>query len=246
MADSRVRPEEEEASKEDQISDMKSEETRVKKKEKVTEKSSAPTKSIWDCGSPLYDSYELVSVTHVIERHWMIFPFQAASSSKNSSSHREKVRKSMSSSSKNTVMNKIMTMKTMSNRNKISTGEARNKNKAKTTTNHEDTLQVCKNGWDEVQLSGSRAPLHSFRRLGAPRGLIANSGNLVLARDSRKESEVLGININANNKGIIDDNGQKSPMIGTDPEVIIVNDSVGETHKENPMQSEEKGDPLIC
>ncbi|KAK4266963.1 hypothetical protein QN277_023818 [Acacia crassicarpa] len=113
---------------------MKSEETRVKKKEKVAEKSPAPANSIWDCGSPLYDSYELVSVTHVIERHWMIFPFQAASSSKNTSSHREKVRKSMSSSSlKNTLMNKIMTMKTMSNSNKISTGEARNKNKAKTT-----------------------------------------------------------------------------------------------------------------
>lgn len=25
--------------------------------------------SIWDCGSSLYDSYELVSISHLIERH---------------------------------------------------------------------------------------------------------------------------------------------------------------------------------
>ncbi|KAK4266962.1 hypothetical protein QN277_023817 [Acacia crassicarpa] len=107
---------------------MKSEETKVKKKEKVAEKSPPPTKSIWDCGSPLYDSYELVSVTHLIERHWMIFPFQAASSSNNSSSHHETARRLMwlSSSSKNTAV------KTTIN-NKISR-EARNKDKAETTT----------------------------------------------------------------------------------------------------------------
>ncbi|KAI9109805.1 hypothetical protein K1719_018846 [Acacia pycnantha] len=29
---------------------------------------------IWDCGSPLYDSYELVSLSHVIERHMMVLP----------------------------------------------------------------------------------------------------------------------------------------------------------------------------
>lgn len=29
---------------------------------------------LWDCGSPLYDSYELVSLTHVIERHFMSLP----------------------------------------------------------------------------------------------------------------------------------------------------------------------------
>ncbi|KAL2511306.1 Uncharacterized protein Adt_16906 [Abeliophyllum distichum] len=29
----------------------------------------------WDCGSPLYDSYELVSVSHLIERHFMILPY---------------------------------------------------------------------------------------------------------------------------------------------------------------------------
>lgn len=30
--------------------------------------------SIWDCGSPLYDSYELVSFSHVIDRHLMALP----------------------------------------------------------------------------------------------------------------------------------------------------------------------------
>ncbi|KAI9110010.1 hypothetical protein K1719_019051 [Acacia pycnantha] len=79
MADSRVKPgEEEAAAKKNQISDMKSAEIRVKK-EKVAEKSSPAAKSIWD-------SYESI-VTHIIERHWMIFPFKAASSSNNSSSH---------------------------------------------------------------------------------------------------------------------------------------------------------------
>ncbi|KAK7389841.1 hypothetical protein VNO78_25136 [Psophocarpus tetragonolobus] len=29
---------------------------------------------IWDCGSPLYDSYELVSLNHIIDRHLMAFP----------------------------------------------------------------------------------------------------------------------------------------------------------------------------
>lgn len=29
---------------------------------------------VWDCGSPLYDSYELVSLTHIIERHFMYLP----------------------------------------------------------------------------------------------------------------------------------------------------------------------------
>ncbi|CAK7348757.1 unnamed protein product [Dovyalis caffra] len=30
--------------------------------------------AIWDLGSPLYDSYELVSLTHLIERHLMTLP----------------------------------------------------------------------------------------------------------------------------------------------------------------------------
>ncbi|CAI9772661.1 unnamed protein product [Fraxinus pennsylvanica] len=35
---------------------------------------------IWDCGSPLYDSYELVSFTYFIERHMMVLPSQFESS----------------------------------------------------------------------------------------------------------------------------------------------------------------------
>lgn len=30
--------------------------------------------AIWDCGSPLYDSHELVSLSHLIERHLMALP----------------------------------------------------------------------------------------------------------------------------------------------------------------------------
>ncbi|CAA0831360.1 Unknown protein [Striga hermonthica] len=29
---------------------------------------------MWDCGSPLYDSYELVAVSNIIERHFIILP----------------------------------------------------------------------------------------------------------------------------------------------------------------------------
>ncbi|CAI9764157.1 unnamed protein product [Fraxinus pennsylvanica] len=37
------------------------------------------TLKVWDCGSPLYDSYELVSVSHIIERHFMVFPYLSKS-----------------------------------------------------------------------------------------------------------------------------------------------------------------------
>jgi len=30
--------------------------------------------AIWDCGSPLYDSHELVSLSHIIDRHLMAVP----------------------------------------------------------------------------------------------------------------------------------------------------------------------------
>lgn len=29
---------------------------------------------VWDCGSPLYDAYELVSLANIIERHMMMMP----------------------------------------------------------------------------------------------------------------------------------------------------------------------------
>ncbi|EEF51318.1 hypothetical protein RCOM_1691130 [Ricinus communis] len=34
---------------------------------------------VWDCGSPLYDSYEIASVGHVIERHMMALPSSCGS-----------------------------------------------------------------------------------------------------------------------------------------------------------------------
>ncbi|KAL4383161.1 hypothetical protein GQ457_15G019690 [Hibiscus cannabinus] len=41
--------------------------------EKASESNEAAL-DIWDCGSPLYDSYELVSLSHQIERHLMKLP----------------------------------------------------------------------------------------------------------------------------------------------------------------------------
>ncbi|KAK8636240.1 hypothetical protein V6N13_004944 [Hibiscus sabdariffa] len=41
---------------------------------KKTSESNEAALDIWDCGSPLYDSYELVSVSHQIERHLMKLP----------------------------------------------------------------------------------------------------------------------------------------------------------------------------
>lgn len=37
---------------------------------------------IWDCGSPLYDSYELASVSQLIERHLMFLPSSLGGGSK--------------------------------------------------------------------------------------------------------------------------------------------------------------------
>ncbi|KAJ9148044.1 hypothetical protein P3X46_030140 [Hevea brasiliensis] len=34
---------------------------------------------IWDCGSPLYDSYELASLSHLIDRNMMALPFPCGS-----------------------------------------------------------------------------------------------------------------------------------------------------------------------
>ncbi|KAK8475048.1 hypothetical protein V6N13_020791 [Hibiscus sabdariffa] len=40
------------------------------------ENEDAATFAIWDCGSPLYDSYELASLSHLIDRHLMKLPFR--------------------------------------------------------------------------------------------------------------------------------------------------------------------------
>jgi len=63
--------EEEEASKGNQSMIMM-----MKEEDEEEERAMA----IWDCGSPLYDSYELVSLDHIIDRHLMAFPSSFPSS----------------------------------------------------------------------------------------------------------------------------------------------------------------------
>lgn len=36
----------------------------------------------WDCGSPLYDSFELAALHHVLESHLMVLPFPGAAVSR--------------------------------------------------------------------------------------------------------------------------------------------------------------------
>ncbi|RHN39757.1 hypothetical protein MtrunA17_Chr8g0347351 [Medicago truncatula] len=43
-------------------------------KGKVDEKEEEKARAMWDCGSPLYDSYELVSLDYHINRNLMAFP----------------------------------------------------------------------------------------------------------------------------------------------------------------------------
>lgn len=52
-----------------------------KRSEEEEERGGGP--KVWDCGSPLYDAYELVSAANIIERHMMSLPspFGFASSS---------------------------------------------------------------------------------------------------------------------------------------------------------------------
>ncbi|ONI23364.1 hypothetical protein PRUPE_2G184300 [Prunus persica] len=45
----------------------------LKRREEDHQKEEAEL-GVWDCGSPLYDSYELVTVSHLIERHLMALP----------------------------------------------------------------------------------------------------------------------------------------------------------------------------
>ncbi|KAH7850434.1 hypothetical protein Vadar_032826 [Vaccinium darrowii] len=44
-----------------------------------TEKDEGIIMKVWDCGSPLYDSYELASLGHVIDRHVLALPFLSGS-----------------------------------------------------------------------------------------------------------------------------------------------------------------------
>ncbi|KAM7531384.1 hypothetical protein LguiB_034794 [Lonicera macranthoides] len=49
------------------------------KEEEEEEDGGSANVIVWDCGSPLYDSYELVSLCHLIERHMMSLPSQGES-----------------------------------------------------------------------------------------------------------------------------------------------------------------------
>ncbi|CAI9101159.1 OLC1v1038418C1 [Oldenlandia corymbosa var. corymbosa] len=48
----------------------------------MKEKEKRSSNEVWDCGSPLYDSYELACLSHVIDRHMMMLPSLAASKSR--------------------------------------------------------------------------------------------------------------------------------------------------------------------
>ena len=56
------------------ISKTQEEDQKGENEEEKTSTTSEDNLAIWDCGSPLYDSYELVSLSHLIERHLMILP----------------------------------------------------------------------------------------------------------------------------------------------------------------------------
>ncbi|KAG9448400.1 hypothetical protein H6P81_014528 [Aristolochia fimbriata] len=50
-----------------------------KEEEDEEKEEEAARVSVWDCGSPLYDSFELVSVSHILDRNSMILPFSRGS-----------------------------------------------------------------------------------------------------------------------------------------------------------------------
>ncbi|KAH0460375.1 hypothetical protein IEQ34_011038 [Dendrobium chrysotoxum] len=52
-----------------------------KEEEKLIEDGEFSLFSMWDCGSPLYDSFELSSLFHIIDKHMMKLPFLLSRSS---------------------------------------------------------------------------------------------------------------------------------------------------------------------
>ncbi|CAL5195979.1 unnamed protein product [Lathyrus oleraceus] len=52
---------------------------------KLDEKEEEKVMAMWDCGSPLYDSYELVSLDHHINKNLMSFPSHHGSKFTNTS-----------------------------------------------------------------------------------------------------------------------------------------------------------------
>ncbi|KAM5555588.1 hypothetical protein ABKV19_023486 [Rosa sericea] len=103
--------------------------------------------AIWDCGSPLYDSYELASVSHLIERHLMAFPslggsskrfiakFSHSSSSKTTSttSNSTTMKEAKGSNSMEENLSKILGIKKMWKRKGLFGGTKEKTKKMKTT-----------------------------------------------------------------------------------------------------------------
>ncbi|KAG8476480.1 hypothetical protein CXB51_033379 [Gossypium anomalum] len=46
-----------------------------KKRPMLSEKKKELDENLWDCGSPLYDSYELASISRILERHTIALPY---------------------------------------------------------------------------------------------------------------------------------------------------------------------------
>lgn len=53
-------------------------ESRVRKEENDDDEEIKKV-NIWDCGSPLYDAHELVALSHIVERHFMVLPYLSGS-----------------------------------------------------------------------------------------------------------------------------------------------------------------------
>lgn len=64
------------------------------KEEDYDSASTGTDQRVWDCGSPLYDSYELASLSHLLDRHMRVF--LPATSSSSSSDHDKMLTKSTS------------------------------------------------------------------------------------------------------------------------------------------------------
>lgn len=45
----------------------------VQERDRPTDRGGS-NRRVWDCGSPLYDSYELAALNHLLERHMMVLP----------------------------------------------------------------------------------------------------------------------------------------------------------------------------
>jgi ribosomal protein L12E/L44/L45/RPP1/RPP2 len=61
--------------------DLQQVRAKEEEEEEEEEEGLAMVFAVWDCGSPLYDSFELASLHHVLESHLMVLPFSGAATS---------------------------------------------------------------------------------------------------------------------------------------------------------------------